>query len=336
MSGFVTKNVMSIETQVAVADDPDDMLITEYTSIPDVIRKAEEDFYAKKNQFYTHTMKDEDGLLKASKAWERAGRILAGMARTAFHYKQSNAEQRKYALSMLELVADAANLRWGNLIKLVDRKIAADPNDETTVERMEKIRFHAYSSLASAVRTWTKYRDLHKKGIDYVSPKRAREIWAAEEYEKERKLVPEGIIRIPGRIYPPIPVPWGEPVPEPPLAYQLKKMTPAEHKVYDPELDELVLKPGYVSPDGLIDDQSVIYDRANHQVIMKLRGGEPVIWPEWKATWVGDVMEPGSWPEEYYMRLGLQMHFQELEEEEEQLFKKDPIEEEIFRQKNKE
>lgn len=332
MSRFVIKKIMGTETRVAVPDDAENMLVTQYTPIPELVRKAEEDFIEKKNEYFTHTLAEQDALLKASNAWERAGRILAGMARSAFHTRESNAEQRKYALSMLELVAEAANLRWGSLIKLAERNIAADPKDETTVEKMEKLKYHAYASLTSAINTWAKYLKLHKKGIDYVSPKMEREIWAAREYEKERKLIPEGRIWIPGRIYPPIPVPWGEPVPEPPLAYQLEKMTPAEFKVYDPELDELVLKPGYVSPDGLIDDQSVIRDRANHRVIMKLRGGEPVIWPEWKAAWTGDVMEPGSWPEQYYVRLGWQI--QQAEAEGEQLFTNDPADEEIFDLKN--
>lgn len=332
MSRFVIKKIMGTETRVAVPDDADNMLVTQYTSIPELVRKAEEDFIEKKNEYFTHTLEDQQALLKASKAWERSGRILAGMARSAFHTNESNAEQRKYALSMLERVAEAANLRWGSLTKLAERNIAADPKDETTVEKMENLKYHAFASLTSAINTWAKYHKLHKQGIDYVSPKMEREIWAAREYEKERQLIPEGRIWIPGRIYPPIPVPWGEKVPEWPLPYELEKMTPAEFKVYDPELDELVLKPGYVSPDGLIDDQSVIRDRANHRVIMKLRGGEPVIWPEWKATWTGDVMEPGSWPEEYYKRLGWQMHLEESQED--QPFRNDPADEEIFNLKN--
>ena len=50
----------------------------------------------------------------------------------------------------------------------------------------------------------------------------------AIEYHKELALLPKDHISIPGRIYPPIPIPAGEPVPQPPLAYQLEKEAPVE------------------------------------------------------------------------------------------------------------
>ena len=59
-----------------------------------------------------------------------------------------------------------------------------------------------------------------------------------------------------------------------------------------------MIKKGWVDPNGMIDDQSVIRDREHGVVIMKLIGGEPEVWKEWKATWTGDVMEDGI-PQRY-------------------------------------
>ena len=185
--------------------------------------------------------------------------------------------------------------------------MAADPDNEAEEERLTKLKQEADCSLIRAVNTQRRYQELYDKGESYEASAHEQEAAAASRAEQLRKLIPEGHLHIPGRIYPPIPIPVGERVPFAPEPYQKYKEQPVEAYTFDTELDEFVLKPGYVSADGLIDSESVIRDRKNHRVIMKFRGGEPIIWPEWKATWAGDIPEADSWMWEYYGRLGAQM-----------------------------
>ncbi|MBQ6344235.1 MAG: hypothetical protein IJI41_14020, partial [Anaerolineaceae bacterium] len=68
-------------------------------------------------------------------------------------------------------------------------------------------------------------------------------------------------------------------------------------------IDEIVIKKGYVSPDGLIDDRSITYDLENGKCTMKYRGGVPVTWDFWKAKGTWDAPDPESWTGEYIYRL---------------------------------
>ena len=106
----------------------------------------------------------------------------------------------------------------------------------------------------------------------------------------------------PGRIIPPHRIPWGERVPYEPDAYELYHRQPVDAYEFDYEEEEPVLKEGYISPDGLIDRDSVKYDRKNRKCTIKYRGGTPVTWDYWKAESTADVPVAGSWVEEYIIR----------------------------------
>lgn len=82
---------------------------------------------------------------------------------------------------------------------------------------------------------------------------------------------------MPARPFPIEHVPEGKHVPARPEPYQRVCAVDIDHKVYDLEHDNFVLEPGYISEDGLIDDQSVVWDYENNKVIMKFRGGEPIV-----------------------------------------------------------
>lgn len=306
MNETVNTKVLGSDTAVPVPSDPENAVITDYGLYLDFVQEAEADFMKKKDKFFACELKDI-AIIKASREWERAGAILAGYAETLFNMFKDNDEARKYALEMLDKVTKAAGIRTRNMIQRRRVLMAADPDNEAEEERLTKLKQEADCSLIRAVNTQRRYQELYDKGESYEVSRHEQEAEVAAEAEQLRKLIPEGHLHIPGRIYPPIPIPVGERVPFAPGPYQKYKEQPVEAYTFDTELDEFVLKPGYVSADGLIDSESVIRDRANHRVIMKFRGGEPIIWPEWKATWAGDIPEADSWMWEYYGRLGAQM-----------------------------
>ena len=97
-------------------------------------------------------------------------------------------------------------------------------------------------------------------------------------------------------------MPVGEPVPESPEVFNRVKFLPPEALVYDPELDELVVRPGYVSEDGKIDDKSVIWHPETMTVEMGYAGEEKVVWSYWKPKDITDVYEEDSWVAQYLAR----------------------------------
>ena len=333
MSEMIDKNILGENVSVPVPENADDMLITEYAPLPDIVKKAEEDFSNRMREYFQLTLND-DRLVKASRAWERAGAVLAGYAGSLFNQDVNNVELRKYALQLFDKVSKAANIRQQNIAKHCDRKMEAYKDEPKTVERYDKIKFEGHNSLIRAINTLKRYKDLYITGGTYEMSQMQDKIDSAIKAEQIRSILPRDRIHIPGRIYPPIPIPAGEPVPEWPRPYREYKKAPVEAKVYDPELDEVVIRRDWVDPNGLVDADSVIWDREKGEVSMKFIGQEePIIWKEWKATWTGDVMEEGSWPQEYYIRLGEQLRSRQ----EFGLFEPQPYEEEaeVYR-KNRE
>ena len=321
MTEMMETKFLGCDLQIPQPEDPEDAVIPDYGNYLYYVKQAEEDFVKKMREFFNHTLKDKT-IEKSAREWEKAGAILAGYATTMFNVCKDNDELRKYALDMLDKVTKSAGARVMNLTKRRERVMAENPDDKDEEARLTKVKQDADAGLIRAINTQNRYKDLYEKGESLETSRQQEEAELSAEAEELRKMIPAGHLHIPGRIYPPIPIPAGKRVPYAPKPYQLYREQPVEAYTFDTELDEFVIKPGYVSADGLIDDQSVIRDRANHRVIMKFRGGEPIIWEEWKATWAGDIPDEDSWMWEYYGRLGYQMR----EDQEMRIFERRPYE----------
>ena len=302
MSAFREANIIGKKTQVIVPENPEAAPITDYGIYLDSVQEVEDEFRQLQDAFFAIPT-DDSRILKAAKDWEKCGAILAGYAGSLFNIDKYNTELREYAQRLFDMITKASGLRKNNISQYRKLMMAKPDLNETEKDKITKAKYAADSALIRAVNTQARYRDLFEKGEILNNSQLKRDIAVSIDAQRYREQIPDDVIHMPGRIYPPIPIPPGERVPEPPLAYQMEKDAPLEDKIYDRELDEFVLKPGYVSPDGLIDDKSVIRDRAKGEVIMQLRGGEPVVWKEWKARGVWDVPEPDSWFAEYYIRL---------------------------------
>ena len=311
MSGFRNANILGHQTQVIDPEDPETAPVTDYGNYLDSVKEMEEEFYQLQDAFFAIPL-DDERILKAAKKWEACGAILAGYAGSLFNKDKNNIEEREYAQKLFDMVTKASGIRKNSISKYRKLMMKKKNLSETEEDKLTKAKYDADRALVRAVNTQARYRELFEKGEILNNSQLQKEIENSIIAKKERDLMPPGTIHMPGRIYPPIPIPPGKRVPEPPEAYAMMKEQPPEAKVYDPELDELVIKPGYVSPDGLIDDQSVIRDREHGEVIIKFRGGEPVVWKEWKARGPRDVPDPNSWFADYFLRL-----FAQIEEDKE-------------------
>lgn len=322
MDAFVEKKINGHKTQVIVTDDPQTAPITDYTPYVDCVKETEAEFDEYMDAFFKIAL-DDERIQKAAKDWEKSASILTGYALSLFNMDKDNDELRKYALQLLDRLSKTANMRRNNMAQHRKLMIGKHPGDEKVKDQATEAKHLADTALIRSANTQAHYIDLYQRGECYAAAEQKKEAERAARAEERRKMIPDDVLHIPGRIYPPVPIPVGERVPSQPLPYHMYKAQPLEAMEYNRELDEFVLKPGYVSPDGLIDADSVIRDRKNHQVIMKFRGGEPVIWPEWKATWAGDIPDEDSWIWQYYLRMGEQ----EEADKQMRMFERQPYEE---------
>ena len=283
-------------------------LRADYISLEASLKQAEEK-YERDRADYFNTLADEPVLIKKCKRWARSAYDYMRWAGTLFNADITNNALRKRAMEIMDRITKESGVRHNNTIfhaKLMNEQAAAsnDPEKITEVEeKMDKAEMESGAFYRNAILTQIRFTNLFEKGEGYVSTKQEKESAAAARVaEMREKLFPKDHIYLPGRIIPPHPVPWGERVPPYPDPYFLAKSQPVDAYEFNEEVDEIVIKKGYVSPDGLIDDQSVTYDLENGTCTMKYRGGVPVTWDFWKARGTWDAPDPESWTGEYIYR----------------------------------
>ena len=240
-----------------------------------------------------------------SKNWQRSASRLTGWAETWFIMHKGNSEEQQSALDILDRITKESGIRLKNLWRYaeIQREVLEDdPGKERKIDKLEEAEENADWFFRSALKTQTHFTDLFKSGKDYMPVLMKEEIEAGKYFDKIKRKFPQGKLYSRAIIFPPARVPVGEPVPQTPGVFNRYRYLPPEAVEYDPKLDELVIIPGYISEDGLIDDKSVIWHPENKTVEMGYRNGERVTWNFWKPKDTCDVMDPDSWCGEYRRR----------------------------------
>ncbi len=177
-----------------------------------------------------------------------------------------------------------------------------DPENTEWLKELDEAYCSADFFLRSAVKTQQHYNDRFTRGDNHYSFEYEEEKKTSAYFDTIKHLFPKGRLYSRGIIFPPARIPAGQPVPESPEVFNRVKQLPAEDLVYDPVVDELVPRPGYVSEDGKIDDKSVIWHPETMTVEMGYVGEEKVVWPYWKPKDITDLYEEDSWVAEYLAR----------------------------------
>ena len=307
MSELIEKNVNGDFTGVKAPAEGHIALITDYSSLNEHLTRAGDKYLQRKREYLNSWVDDPDFLLK-HKRWQRASREYIRWAGTLFNANQYNNKDREYAQEIMDKVTKDSSMRHNNILQYTQLKIDQNPGDNKTIDEMDDLEFNSAAFVRCASMTQKRFHDLFEKGENYVSPVMKNErAGAARAAEMREKVLPKDRIYQPGWIIPPYPVPKKQRVPSYPDPYEVYKSQPVEAYEYDYEVDEPVLKEGYVSPDGLVDRNSVVYDRKNGKCTMKYRGGVPVTWDWWKPKDIRDLPPEGSWTEEY-----LQRHYRQV------------------------
>ena len=248
-------------------------------------------------------------IMKAAEAVEMTAKVLVARVSVIFHMPDATVEKRMEGREILDRICKDANIREQDCSQYY--YAVADKYPEQTeylaglmIEKQARMNF-----LNRCMATQNHYLNDGIKRNDYGQAREESEKRCSAAAARIRSRVPDGHMFLPPRIFPHDPVPEGKPVPKRPEPYLRVAALDVEHKEYDLEHDNFVVKKGYVSEDGMIDDQSVIWDYENNKVTIKFRGGEPVVWDFWKPKDTADVLGPDHWCVQY-----MQRSYRQLEE----------------------
>ena len=326
MSENISKNVTGDVVDLK-AENGRPSLVTDYPSLQASVEHARQKYLQDKRDYF-NTLADEPELLQKTRRWKRSASEYLRWAGTLFNAYQDNQEQRQMVLDIMDKVAKDAQIMFKNTCNYSEMEIEkAKPEEkEETRDRMDNEEYAAGAFARNAVKTQITFQDLFVNGKCYVPERQREEIEAsARAAEFREKVIPRDVMYLPGRIIPPHPVPQTERVPQKPDPYELAKNQPVEAYEFDRSINEIVIKKGYVSEDGLIDDESLKYDMENMKCTMKYRGGVPVTWDLWKPKDTRDVLTRDSWAADYLIR----SYRQYLEDEEFGILKRKDYEEEV-------
>ena len=246
-------------------------------------------------------------IMKAAESVEIIAKMLIARVSVIFHMTDATLEKRQEGRDILDKICKDADIRertCNQYYKAVKDKYPEQTEyvDGLMIEAVDRMSF-----LNRCMATQNHYLNDGIKRNDYEKAREESDKRCSAEAARIRSRVPDGHMFLPPRIFPHDPVPEGQPVPTRPVPYQRVAALDVDCKEYDLEHDNFVVKKGYVSEDGLIDDESVVWDYENNKVIMKFRGGEPVVWDFWKPKDTADVLGPDHWCYQYIRRLYWQL-----------------------------
>ena len=260
------------------------------------------DRYAAAREEYLNTSLEDPKLPDKVKKFQRSARQFIAWAETWYFAHPDDRDEKRLTLDLLDRITKESGMRLSHIAL---HESFVKENDPDNINRLKEID-ETYSSadffLRSAVKTQQHFIDRFTKGKDNYSFESDEELKTSAYFETICHLFPKDRLYTRGIIFPPARIPAGRPVPESPEVFNRVKQLPAEDLVYDPEVDELVPRPGYVSEDGKIDDKSVIWHPDTMTVEMGYVGEEKVVWPYWKPKDVTDLYEEDSWIAEYLAR----------------------------------
>lgn len=308
MNDELKKSIEEIETTEDVFE-PDIFgleHITDFDSYEERLMDAQADYDAICAAFKASDP-NKRTIMKAAERAEKIAKTLVARVAVIFHMSNTPVEKRMEAREIIDRICKDANSRERTCSQFYHAVAEKYPEKTDYLDGLLDDKLDRMNFLNRCMATQVHYQNDGIKKNDYAQAKHNRKVEAAAKAEKIRSRVPAGHMFLPPRIFPHDPVPEGLPVPERPEPYARVASLDVDYKEYDIEHDNFVVKPGYVSEDGLIDDQSVVWDYENNKVICKFRGGEPIIWDFWKPKDTADVLGPEHWCYQYIRRIYWQL-----------------------------
>ena len=269
--------------------------ITAYGSFDNYLEDTEKFYGECEEAFLASDVRAAD-FPETCEKWAAAARTMIMAAGALFGRHSATKENKTKALEMFDRCKKDSGLRAKNL--KLHHELAKQDGNVGPKELAKKARqfLAGLEFFFRAEGTQQSYLKRYVNSPDFVDPEYQILLEQAPIARKYRKMIPAGHYFMPARPYPPERVPdWMKEVPFVPEPFRKWKDLPPEDFIYDEEHDEFVLPKGYVSADGTIDDQSVVFDWDKRTVTCRFVGGEPVTWPFWKPRDTTEAPKRGTW-----------------------------------------
>ena len=306
MNAWKLKPEYEAELQIFEPAEGELAHITEFDTFEDRLQAALDD-YEEAQEAYLHTDAGSRDLDDAIKLAEEAGKELISRALCLFHMYPLTTENRNWANRIIDRVTKDASCRERTSEQYYRKMRELNPGNPKLHCKLLKQKQKHMNFLNRCMRTQSHYLQRSDKLDAGYKPLEEAETRSAAKYERIRKLIPAGHVFRAPRIFPHERIPLGQRVPTLPKVYQKFNKVEPEEKVFDKEHNNFTLPKDYLSPDGLIDGESIVWDYENRKVTMKFRGGIPVTWDFWLPRNDRDVLRPGDWCAEYQQRLWAQV-----------------------------
>ena len=297
--------------------------ITGFDSFAERLAEAEQD-YREACEEFLQAHPGKESIMAAAEETEKAARTLYSRVQVIFLMPKATEADIAHAHEILDILSKDSCARERTCSQYYRKLREAHPEQKERISRVRKEKQKRMKFLDRCLATQAHYLKKQKKEQKGADPILEAETRASARAARIRQYIPEGGRFCPPHIFPHDPIPWGSPVPPAPEVYRrFKKIDPRELD-FNMEHCNFELRPDYISEDGLLDGQSVVWDYEKHKVTMKYRGGVPVTWDFKQYIDRREVMNPADWSVQYDMRIW----DQELYEPEPGLLEHRPQEEE--------
>ena len=251
--------------------------------------------------FFAHKANDR-ALLAAAKRWERAAITLERWAGSYFLKADGTEEDRLKATEIMDMISKDSAARSTNISLYYDLLAEHYPEKQDELDEAEKADLHHLDVLNRVLNTQESYLKRLAMGEAGCTREERLEYECSKTIRDRYARIPEGHVYRPAFPYPPERIPEDEPVPPLPEPIQRSKELPLEDQVYDENLDEFIVRPGYISEDKRIDDKSMVFHPETQEIEYGFAGGPRKRWKYWKAKDDRDVPDPNCWAVQYIKR----------------------------------
>ncbi len=302
MSGFTEKIIVGVPAEVFEPEAGMLTHVTDFDTYADRLKDAEDDYDDFRDAFF-RTDPNSEEIMAAAELVEEAAKVLISRALTVFHMYNAGTEEKETAVKILDRMSKESSIREQTCSRYFRKMKEEKAENKAWLRRLLRGKQKRMRFLDRCARTQSYYSRRMSEDGSRSDSETELEKRSAAKAERTRACIPVGGRFCPPRIFPHDPVPEGKPVPAAPDPYIRFRKMEAKDLVFNAEHHNFELPPDYLSEDGLIDSESVVWDYENSKVTMKYRGGVPVTWDFRQFVDRRDVPGPDEWFTQYHVRL---------------------------------
>ena len=277
--------------------------VSDFDSFAERLQEAEQDYQEACEAFWRENP-GKESIMQAAAIVEKAAKVLYSRVQVIFLMAEAAEEDRAHAREILDMLTKDSCKREITCSRLYRKVREVHPEQKDRIQKLLAEKQKRMKFLDRCMATQAHY--LKKSQENAAEDEHEKEVRRSYYAHRLRQRIPAGGRFCPPRIFPHEPIPEGKPVPWPPDVYLRFKQMEPEDLVFNMDHYNFELPPDYISEDGKMDSESIVWDYENHKVTMKYRGEEPVTWDFRQYIDLREVPKPEDRDVQYYLRLAAQ------------------------------